>query len=366
VSRRVLFLSNFPVPYQMEFLRAVEAGGELSLASYFLADRDPARGWPGPAGARVLPSPGASLLPPELRVHPTLPLEIERARPEAAIICGYSYATFQAALALCAVARIPALVWAETPRMAEGGTARRLLRRALIEPVRRMARGVMAVGTRAAEVWRGVLGAGVPVTSFPYVCDLDRYLVIERGARDRPFTFLFSGQLVARKGVDVLLAAFARAAERDPGVRLLVAGDGPDRGRLQAQAHALRGGVEFLGFVGWDDLPGVYARADALVIPSRHDGWALVVNEAFGAGLPVIASDAVGAAIELVRPGETGEIVPAGEVEPLAEALLRVQPQATRMGAAAREVARDRLLPSQAAARLARIVEAAIGGERLP
>lgn len=363
---RVLLLSNFPVPYQLELLAAVEASGELALTALFLEDRDPARDWPSATRgqARVLPSLGKRL-PPELQLHPTLLPELLALRPQLAIVCGYSYAAFQGALLALRALRVPVLLWAEVPRLDAGGLARRLVRGALLRQLRGV-RGVLAIGTRAEGVWRAAL-PGVPATSFPYVCDLDRYLCIERGGARRPsFTFLFSGQLIARKGVDLLLAAFAQAAARDPSLRLTLAGDGSERTRLEASVPAaLRQRVRFEGFVSWDRLPEVYAAADALVIPSRHDGWGMVVNEAFGAGLPVIASDAVGAALDLVIPGETGLLVPAGEVEPLAEALQSLPPQAERIGAAARAVARARLLPAQAAARLAAIVRRVLAGEPL-
>ena len=364
IRPRVLFLSNFPVPYQMELLRAVEAAGELEMIPRFLADRDPGRAWPCDAKELVLPSVGARL-PPELRWHPTLLFELARARPDLAIVCGYSYATFQTALLALAVGRVPTLLWAETPRLSQGDVVRRVARRALLAQAR-FTRGVLAVGTRAAETWRRALSNRVPVASFPYVCDVDRYLALPRAAARDTFTYLFSGQLIHRKGVDVLVEAFTRAAEANPALRLVLAGDGPERARFEALVpEALRPRVEWLGFVSWDALPQVYARADALVIPSRHDGWALVVNEAFAAGLPVIASDAVGAAHDLVVDGVTGRRVPAGEIAPLAAALAELPPHAARMGAAAREVARARLLPSQAAVRLAQLVRATLAGEKL-
>ena len=363
---RVVFLSNYPVPYQLELLAAVEARGELEVTPLFLAPADPGRQWPDGEGphARTLPGFPASLRP-ELRLHPTLVKELYAARPELAIVCGYSYATFQAALLALSAARVPTLLWAEVPRLDEGNLMRRLVRRALLAPVR-LVRGVLAVGSRAAEAYRVLLGPKMPVVDFPYVCNLDRYLAIERPPR-ATFTWLFSGQLIPRKGVDVLLAAFAQAAAREPRLRLAIAGDGPEK-RLQwngAMPRELLSRVHWAGFVPWQELPALYASADALVVPSRHDGWGLVVNEAFAAGLPVLATDAVGAALDLVRTGLTGAIVEAGKVAPLAAALVELLPEAPRMGARAREVARRRLLPSLAAERLARLARLAIAGGTL-
>ena len=157
---RVVFLSNYPVPYQLELLAAVEARGELEVTPLFLAPADPGRQWADGEGphARTLPGFPASLRP-ELRLHPTLVKELYAARPELAIVCGYSYATFQAALLALSAARVPTLLWAEVPRLDEGNLMRRLVRRALLAPVR-LVRGVLAVGSRAATAW-----SALPLTS---------------------------------------------------------------------------------------------------------------------------------------------------------------------------------------------------------
>jgi glycosyltransferase involved in cell wall biosynthesis len=79
--------------------------------------------------------------------------------------------------------------------------------------------------------------------------------------------------------------------------------------------------VEFVGFRDWHELPGEYAAADVLCVPSRYDGWGLVVPEGLAAGLPVIATDRMGAALEFVRRGRNGWLVPAGDEEALLGAM---------------------------------------------
>jgi glycosyltransferase involved in cell wall biosynthesis len=72
-----------------------------------------------------------------------------------------------------------------------------------------------------------------------------------------------------------------------------------------------------LGFRNPEDIPPIFAAADVFVLPSRHDGWGVVVNEALGAGLPIIASDRTGAAHDLVQHGVNGFVTGAGDVEAL-------------------------------------------------
>src|SRR5690606_13612865 len=89
----------------------------------------------------------------------------------------------------------------------------------------------------------------------------------------------------------------------------------------------------------WEELPAIYARADVLCAPSRHDGWGLVVPEGLAAGLPVIATDRTGAAIDLVDEGRNGWLVRAGSESALVNAVRRVakldENELLRMSAAA-------------------------------
>lgn len=151
------------------------------------------------------------------------------------------------------------------------------------------------------------------------------------------FLLLFAGRLEPEKGVGVLLAAW-RAAGLGPDAVLALAGEGPVRPEGD--------GVRALGRVAREDLPALYAAADALVLPSIRtrtflEPWGLVVNEAMHQGTPVIASDAVGAvAGGLVRNGRNGLVAPAGDADALATRIramaLNPDLRAT-LGAAARQ-----------------------------
>ncbi len=163
-------------------------------------------------------------------------------------------------------------------------------------------------------------------------------------ARGSPVTACFVGRLEAEKGLDVLLNALARVPE----VGLVLAGSGRERPSLERLAGDLGVSerVHFVGYVPQDRLPSFFAQADVLVLPSVttrsfKETWGLVANEAMNAGLPVVATDAVGAvAGGLVIDGETGLVVPEHDVERLAAALTQLAsdaPLRSRLGAAARE-----------------------------
>ena len=112
----------------------------------------------------------------------------------------------------------------------------------------------------------------------------------------RPGTrnLVFLGRLEERNGPDVALAAFGKIASLLPDVRLLVAGDGPMRGQLEAQVPPhLKGRVEFLGAV-YDQRPELLASSSIFLLPARAVGFSIMVLEAFAAGLPVVALPALG------------------------------------------------------------------------
>jgi len=151
------------------------------------------------------------------------------------------------------------------------------------------------------------------------------------------FVLLFVGRLEREKGVEVLLEAWRRAGLADRAA-LVLAGTGP--------LHVEGPGVRALGAVPRHELPALYARADALVLPSIRtatflEPWGLVVNEAMHQGTPVIASDAVGAAAGgLVRDGRNGLVAPARDAQALAARIeaLEANPELrTQLGAAAKE-----------------------------
>lgn len=126
------------------------------------------------------------------------------------------------------------------------------------------------------------------------------------------------GRLSDEKGIDVLIEAIATS----PGLEANIAGDGPARGALEAQATAkgVSDRVRFLGRLGAVQVRELLARSSAAVVPSRwHENMPLSVLEAFAAGLPVIGTN-LGGLPELIEPGVDGAIVAHDDVEALAEA----------------------------------------------
>jgi glycosyltransferase involved in cell wall biosynthesis len=156
-------------------------------------------------------------------------------------------------------------------------------------------------------------------------------------AGDEP-RFLCIGRLIPVKGHLVLLRALAQARRREPGLVLEIAGQGPLEPALKAYAKelGLSDAVRFLGFVS--PIQRAIESAAVVIAPSLGEGFGMVALEAMERGRPVIASD-VGGLPEIVADWETGIVVPAGDAEALADAMVALAsdlPRAAEMGAAGR------------------------------
>ena len=165
------------------------------------------------------------------------------------------------------------------------------------------------------------------------------------------------GRLQPEKGADVFLAAVARVLHAAPNARILVVGDGPERGGLEALARSLGldGRVEFLG--ERPDARELIAGLDVLVVSSRSEGSPLVALEAMEAGVPVVAT-AVGGIPDQIQHGRTGLLVPPDAPEDLAAAivdLLADPARARALGEAGRRRALARFDHSEMVARVERI-----------
>ena len=169
-----------------------------------------------------------------------------------------------------------------------------------------------------------LVARGIPAGSIRVIypgIDSHRYTP-DAAARAATPTFAYLGRLKRYKGVDHILRAFARLEV--PSARLLVAGGGDHRPALEALARSLDLGerVNFLGFVSEADKLGLLRSAWALVFTSPKEGWGITNLEAAACGTPVIASDSPGLR-ESVRDGETGFLVPHGNIDALAAAMAR-------------------------------------------
>ncbi len=215
------------------------------------------------------------------------------------------------------------------------------LKGAFMSTLKSVVDGVLPVGTLNAEYWHHYFGTAVPQFLMPYAVDnsyfskraqeaepgrasLQAELALEPG---RP-VILFASKLQTRKLCDQLIEAYARLSPSsgvDPHPYLVIVGEGEKRGALERQAAATGfSSIRFCGFRNQSELPRFFDLCTVFVLPSRHEPWGLIVNEVMNAARPVILSDDVGCASDLIQNGVNGFIYPVGDVSALEQALRKV------------------------------------------
>lgn len=235
---------------------------------------------------------------------------------------------------------------------------------------------VFAVSSFTGRALRRAVPPNVPIEPLPPGVDERRFHprvsgapVRERhGLGDGPLVVCIS-RLVPRKGQDTLIGSWPQVRGRVPGARLLIVGEGPERGRLERLAMRTGGADEivFAGGVSEAELPAYYAAADVFAMPCRSrrsglevEGFGIVFLEAGATGRAAVAGDSGGAA-EAVEHDVTGLVVDgedAGEVTEAVARLLEDRGLAARLGAAARQRVERAFTWERIVARFARALSA--------
>jgi glycosyltransferase involved in cell wall biosynthesis len=310
---RVAFVTVVPSPYQRDIFRALARRLEVDLSVFYLEAAVPESPWPQrPLGSYERILPGFWFHLGSGRCHVNWPLP--DLRPFDIVVMNTLMSLTAQWLIRTSLRHKPWIFWGE--RLGQRGG----LHEACAAMLHRAA-GIAAIGSFAEDDYR----ARFPEPrSFriPYHCNLEPFITAPRRSRaDGHVVFLFCGQMIARKGVDLLLTAFQRLGG---GARLLLVGPEAQLPEFVAPLPpAVRECIEYAGFQAPEDLPRFFARADVFVLPSRYDGWGVVVNQALGAGLPIICSDMVGAGRDLVEEEINGLRFPTGDAAALAERMQR-------------------------------------------
>ena len=276
-------------------------------------------------------------------------------QPDVVVVSGWSTFAAQAAITWCGIKDIPYLLVVESHDEGPRARWRRTVKGTVVPPIVERAAGLLVTGTLARDsmIARGAHPERVRV--FANTIDVEDFGErADRLAGDRTdirrtlevehedVLVLSVARLAPEKGLDVLIHAVAAAD--DPRLVLVVAGEGPERARLAELANELSVRLALAGDVDWERIVELYVAADVFALLSEREPWAVVVNEAAACGLPLVLSDRVGAAHDLLRDGENGALVRAGDVDAAGRALreLAADPELRRaQGARSREFARD-------------------------
>lgn len=371
---RLLVISSHPVPYAAPAYRLMTQQVELEILVAYCSvgptwDSEFGRklAWDVPLldGYHWVRMRNWSLRPGLRRffglINPGIWKLISAKKFDAVAVHGYAYCSFWIAFLAAKIAGVPVLLGtdATTLRHPSGGWWwKRWLKTPIVRFIYTRLADIVLVPSTATRRFLNQLG--IPeekIVLTPYSVDNDyfargRAAIDQRRVRqdlalpENSFAILYCGKLIDWKRPEDVLRALA-ILNHSQGESLcpayaLLAGDGASRRRLESLAQSLGIGdrVRFLGFVNQSKLPELYAAADVLVLPSESEAWGVVVNEAMSCGIPAIVSDRVGAGLDLVSPGLTGDVYPVGDVQALAcclRKLLLSPMSATHMGRSARE-----------------------------
>ena len=348
MTLRLAYVTSHPIQYQAGLFRAIAQTPGIAFRAFFASrmgveayfdpgfgqalkwdvpllegyDHSFVRNWSGREGVESFGS----------LVNPTMALALKRWGADVAIVHGYAHATSLLAIAGCRLLGIPALLRGESNLLPERKPAVRALKAAGLGLGRRALAGAVAIGTLNAAYWRHYGFPEDRIFLAPYVVDNAWFQARTDEARAQaaawkaelglgPATRVvgYAAKLSPVKDCATLIRGFAQAAIPDSA--LVIVGDGVQRGDLEALAASLPAArVRFVGFRNQSEMPAAYAMSDVFALPSVFEPWGLVINEAMNLGCPVVVSDAVGCAPDLVGP-DNGRVFPAGDPAALANVL---------------------------------------------
>jgi len=357
---RVAVVSPEPTPYRAPLFDRLAASPGIELTVIYAARTVAGRTWHVEPqhravflrGVRV---PGAGrVLGHEYPVTPGVWRALADVRPDCVVVSGWSTFAAQAAVGWCAVRGVPFVLLVESHDAGPRLGWRRAVKSAVAPRIVRRATGVLATGTLARDSLIARGAAPERIRIFANTIDVDAWveqadeLVARRGdLRERlgvaasDVAVLSVARLAQEKGHDTLVRAIA-AAEH-PGLVLLLTGSGPERDSLAELARACGVRLLLLGDLPHDRVIEAYCAANIFALLSRSEPWGVAVNEAAACALPLVLSDRVGAARDLLRNGENGFLVPPDDVEAAAGALRRLAEDAderARAGRRSRELVR--------------------------
>ena len=347
-------LLHHPIHYHAPLMRQIAQDPEIDLKVFFCFDhgvslrRDPEFGmeyaWDVPLLADYEYefvknwSPWASTAPIKGVFNPGIWRAIRSGRFDAFLVHGYVSPTVWLAVAAAKAHGTAVLLRGESILLYPRSVAVRGVKRLALEGLFKAVDVFLTIGSRNAEFYRAYGVTDERMVLMPYCVDNEFFFAARKadpaiGERTRERlgigpsdpVILFVGKLIERKRPADLLCAYESLLGAHPRATLVFVGDGAQRDDLAADARRRNlNRVHFVGFKNRTEISAYYACADLLVLPSIHDPWGLVVNEAMCFSLPVVASSLVGAIGDLIREGENGLSFPAGNVDKLVGCLRKL------------------------------------------
>ncbi|MDB5055006.1 MAG: glycosyl transferase group 1 [Bacilli bacterium] len=317
--KKVIFITNIPTPYRIPWWNKLNEFVNLHVV--FMDKTEKNRKWDNvlqQSSFKYNVSQGLHFDFPKrdwtLHINPGVLYTLIRYKPQKLILGGYDSITSILALGFTKFLRVETILWYESTQESENLNSGILkkIKRSLIKSFSKYA--VPGESAKANLICMGVkpeniyIASNVVNNNYFYeavqVYKTQKSLLKERlGLTGQ--VILFVGQLIERKGLQVLLNAYIKLEVEN--ISLLIVGDGPLRHEYErfCADHELYN-VRFAGFQDMDSIPEYFAAGDLFVLPSYREVWGLVVNEAMASGLPVLCSKYAGCSYDLILEGVNG------------------------------------------------------------
>jgi glycosyltransferase involved in cell wall biosynthesis len=286
--------------------------------------------------------------------HPSLPIDLgfDLFKKNYDLIISKGIGTFATYISFLAsmILRTPFIIWDETwyypPTL-----ARRIVL-TFTKIMLRYTEAIVVPGSKSREFFVSLGVEPHKIFVSPNACrkqhvdpETTKALRKRIGLENKRIVVLYFGRLIERKGCQYLISAFVQLQKEFHDLSLVIAGDGPYKNKLKDICQMLKAkNVHFLGYIKEEEKPSVYFLSNVFVVPSirtpiNAEIWGIVINEAMSLGKPIIATDAVGAAYDLIKDGANGFIVQERNVCELYLSIKKIlsdEDMATRMGECSR------------------------------
>lgn len=326
---KAIILHNIMAPYRLPLFTKIAKFKNIDLEVWFLSKSAKNRRWKLeenprlPFKYKVLQKIEINFFAKDLFTwifNPTFPWELLRSNYDVLICAGWLDFASQIGLLMCKILKRPYILWSEST--INEPSWRRKLSLPLVKWIVNQADAYIATGTRAKEYLIS-LGAnpekifvGISTVDIQHFQRESRMSKKEKETIKRKHQIktkkiiLFVGQFIERKGLRYLIRAFGEAKKRNDDIGLVLVGSGPLKSELaEICLREKIDDVYFIDHLEIDQLPKIYGLADLFILPSCEETWGLVINEAMACSLPVIATDKVGASVDLIKNGINGYVI---------------------------------------------------------
>jgi glycosyltransferase involved in cell wall biosynthesis len=368
---KVAVLNNIIAPYKIPLFNSLAKNKNIDIDVLFLSRTAHNRRWKTQLYEkdmhfryRILPClriPFFFKEKIEYIINPTFLYHLFRKRYDVIITSGWVDMSCHMTYLLSSLFGYKYIIWSEST--VNEPSIQRTLTRPFVQWIVRHASGYIATGSRS-KAYLVTLGADVKKIAVAYsTVDVAHFLRKSIMSLDEKNTMkenlhipsknsiiLFVGQFIKRKGIAILLRAFREIHRSDVSLMLLGYGQEEEHIRTFMKDYPELS-ISIIPHIEVDEMPKFYGMADIFLLPSAEETWGLVVNEAMASGLPVIVSNKVGCASDLVRNGENGYVFNSGRYIDLRDSIIRLlenKKLRLRMGENSRALVRS-VLPSHAA-----------------